>query len=101
MCADPPKITNHSSNIVIPMGKNANLFCEAMGNGKLVYSWERKSRSSWDPISGAGMSSYTTTTSGEYRCTVSNEAGSVSHAVAVNVYGKCNVSVCCDCIETV
>ena len=74
------------------MGTNANLFCQATGMGTLLYSWEENSGSSWSTINGAIMSSYTTTTSGEYRCIVRNDAGSVNRTIIVNIYGKYTVT---------
>ena len=67
--------------------------CTANGTGTLVYSWERRSGSSWPTVSN-NTTSYTTDTTlaiGQYmyRCRVSNEAGSVvSNIATVNVYGE-------------
>ncbi|XP_065918202.1 receptor-type tyrosine-protein phosphatase S-like isoform X7 [Dysidea avara] len=88
----PPTITNYSRNINVAMGSNAILFCEATDMGKLVYTWEEKSGRSWTTIMGATMSSYTTTISGEYRCIVSNEAGSVNRTITVNIYGPPSIT---------
>ena len=93
LCVDPPIITNHSRNINVPMGSNAVLFCEATSMGTIMYSWEKKSENRWIVISGVSMSSYSTTTSGEYRCIVSNEAGSVNRTIAVNMYGKYSIKL--------
>ena len=63
-----------------------------------MYSWERRSGSSWTPINNANRQSYTTNSNmavGQYtyRCVVRNEAGSVaSDGATVNVYGEyCSV----------
>ena len=69
--------------------------CRASGLGTLVYSWERRFGRRWTTISDDNTASYTTDTTltiGEYmyRCSVSNEAGSVvSNSATVNVYGEC------------
>ena len=74
-----------------PMGRSITLMCRASGLGTLVYSWERRSGSSWTTVSNDNTTSYTTDTKltiGQYmyRCIVSNEAGSVmSNSATVNV----------------
>ena len=90
----PPKITDHPTGGDVPMGRSITLMCRASGLGTLVYSWERRSGSSWTAINNANRPSYTTNTNmavGQYsyRCVVRNEAGSVrSNRATVNVYGE-------------
>ena len=87
----PPEITHHPTGGDVPMGRSITLMCRASGLGALVYSWERSSGSSWTTVSNDSTTSYTTDTTltiGEYmyRCSVSNEAGSVvSNSSTVNV----------------
>jgi len=76
------------------MGRSITLTCRVSGLGTLLYSWERRSGSSWIPISNANSPSYTTNRNMAvgrytYRCVVRNEAGPVmSNSATVNVYGK-------------
>ena len=73
---------------------STTLTCSATGDGTLMYSWERRSGSSWTTINNANNPSYTTNSNmavGQYtyRCVVRNEAGSVvSDRATVNVYGE-------------
>ena len=91
----PPSITTHPRNVTIPVGTTTTLTCSATGGGTLMYSWERKSGSSWTPIKrNANSPSYTTNSNmavGQYtyRCVVTNEVGSVvSNSTTVTVYGE-------------
>ena len=92
MYTGPPLIITHLRDFTIPLWSTTTLTCIADGDGTLMYSWERRSGSSWTTV--ANGSSYTTNsnmTVGQYmyRCIVSNEAGSVmSNSATVNVYGK-------------
>ena len=94
MFAGPPSITTHPRDVTIPLRSATNLTCSADGDGTLMYSWERRSGSSWTTVSNDNTTSYTTDTTltiGQYmyRCIVSNEAGSVmSNSATVNVYGE-------------
>ena len=88
----PPSITTHPRDVTIPLRSTTTLTCSVDGYGTLIYSWERRSGSSWTTV--ANSPSYTTNsnmTVGQYmyRCIVSNEAGSVmSNSTTVNVYGE-------------
>jgi len=90
----PPIITTHPRNVIVPMQSTTTLTCRANGRSKLMYSWERRSGSSWIPINNANSPSYTTNRNmvvGQYtyRCVVRNEAGPVeSNRATVNVYGE-------------
>jgi len=59
-----------------------------------MYSWQRRSGSSWIPVSNTNSQSYTTNRNmavGQYtyRCVVRNGAGAVaSNSATVNVYGE-------------
>ena len=84
-------ITEHPVGGDVPIGMNITLGCKASGLGSLKYSWQRHHAGSWSTDS---VTSYTATTSGFYRCRVSNEAGSVvSNRTRVNIYGKFTVSI--------
>ena len=90
----PPSITTHPRDVTIPQRTTTTLICSATGSETLMYSWERRSSSSWTTINNANSPLYVTDTTlniGEYmyRCRVSNEAGSVvSNSATVNVYGE-------------
>ena len=89
---DPPVITNHPTDNVVPLRKSITLLCSGCGMGTLIYYWERSSGSSWITVSNDNVL-YTTNITlaiGQYiyRCRVSNEAGSVvSNNATVTVYG--------------
>ena len=65
---------------------SATLKCRAAGYGSLTYYWERKDSGNWITVDNDNRTSYTTKTSGQYRCNVTNEAGSVLSPV-ITVYG--------------
>ena len=82
-------ITEHPVGGDVPIGMNITLECKATGRGSLQFSWQRHHAGSWSTINTDSTTSYTATTSGSYRCTVSNEAGSVmSNRTRVNIYGE-------------
>ena len=90
----PPLITTHPTDVSISVSSATILTCSATGGGTLIYSWERRSGSSWTSINNANSPSYTTNSNmavGQYsyRCVVRNEAGLVmSRSTTVNVYGE-------------
>ena len=63
------------------------LQCRATGDGSLIYYWERNDSGSWITVDSNNMRSYTTNATGQYRCNVTNDAGSVVSPV-ITVYGK-------------
>ena len=90
---DPPVITNHPTDNIVPLGKSVTLMCSGCGMGTLKYFWERSSGSSWSTVSNNNVLHTTNTTLAigqyMYRCRVGNEAGSVvSDNGAVTVYGE-------------
>ena len=71
---------------------SVTLQCRASGGGSLKYYWERKESAHWITVNTNNkMSSYITRTSGQYRCNVTNEVGSVISPV-ITVYGKLQVN---------
>ena len=84
-------ITVHPSSNDVPLGHNFTLSCQASGQGTLQYSWEVYNGNTWHAV--GNMAVYTTeaNTDGvvEYRCVVTNEAGSkTSNTANINIYGK-------------
>ena len=72
----------------IPVNKssNATLHCRAAGYGSLTYFWQKKTSENWITIS-INRKSYTTRISGQYRCNVTNGAGSALSPMII-VYGE-------------
>ena len=66
---------------------SAILQCRATGEGLLNYYWEKGNSKNWITVNSTNMTSYTAKTSGQYRCNVTNEVGSVLSPV-ITVYGK-------------
>ena len=55
--------------------------------GSLIYYWEKKDLENWITVDSNNRTSYTTNTTGQYRCNVTNEVGSVISPV-ITVYGR-------------
>ena len=96
-----PAITNHPQDVEVKENETANFTVEATGTD-LSYQWQQSTDkgSSWTNIASATSDTYTTgkTTmdmSGtQYRCVVSNSAGSViSDAATLTVNAAANVPV--------
>ena len=66
---------------------HVTLQCIAIGEGSLVYYWEMNVLENWITIDSNNRTSYTTNTTGQYRCNVTNEVGSVISPV-ITVYGR-------------
>jgi len=82
-----PVIKQPQNNSRIPLrDSDVILQCSATGNGSLTYYWERKDLGNWITVDNNNKTSYITRTSGQYRCNVTNEAGSVLSPV-ITVYG--------------
>ncbi len=84
-----PAITTQPDNAIVTVGQTASFTVAASGSEPLSYKWqESNSSGNWADISGATDATYTTgatTTSMsgyQYRCMVSNSAGSVASEVA-------------------
>ena len=69
-------------------GSSYTISCRAAGYGSLTYYWEKKESEKWITVDSTNKTSYKTTTTGQYRCNVTNEAGSVVSPV-ITVHGEC------------
>ena len=85
----PPVITEpqNRKGIALKKGSSSTLLCRAAGYGSLTYLWERKDSRKWITVRSSSETSYKTTDTGQYRCNVTNEAGSVVSPV-ITVYGE-------------
>ena len=52
-----------------------------------MYYWERKDSENWITVDSNNRTSYTTDTTGQYRCNATNEVGSVISPV-ITVYRR-------------
>ena len=82
----PPTITADPTNQTVGLGNNAVLSCQASGTGPLSYQWQ--SGVIFLDVANATNSTLNLTnvqllSAGNYRCIVTNLAGSVTSAVAV------------------
>ena len=78
----------HASEVPLTMGSSTvTLYCEATGDGSLIYYWERNDLGNWITVDNNNRTSYITNTTGWYRCNVTNEVGSVVSPM-ITVYGK-------------
>ena len=87
----PPSITNPLIDQVVTVNKRVTLNCEASGSGTIIYQWQESDNGSWLNISNNKNSQYTTDTlteSSQFRCIVSNEAGSTISTATISVLGK-------------
>ncbi len=85
---EKPRIITQPQPASVKAGETATFTVEAAGEG-LSYQWQIKAgKGGWDDITDANTSSYTTTAvvpncnGFEYRCVVSNSAGSVNSGSA-------------------
>ena len=85
----PPVIKQPQQDNYVPLkeGSSYNISCRAVGYGSLTYYWERKDSEKWITVDNNNKTSYKPTTTGQYRCNVTNEAGSVVSPV-ITVYGE-------------
>ena len=77
----------HASKVPLRSTTTVTLNCTATGDGSLKYYWERNDSGNWITVDNNNRTSYTTETTGQYRCNVTNEVGSVVSPV-ITVYGK-------------
>ena len=88
----PPiiKQPKHDNTKPVRRGSRVTLHCIASGYGSLIYYWEKRisENHNWFTfVHSINRTSYTTRNTGQYRCNVANEAGSVVSPV-ISVYGK-------------
>ena len=92
----PPTITTHPTSQLINNSISVTLDCEGTGRGSITYQWEtsniNRSRGQWMSISNYINKTLvvgTSEQSQQYRCVVSNEAGSTrSNVATVTVLSK-------------
>ena len=75
------------SEVPLKINLTVTVQCIATGDGSLKYYWERNDSGNWITVDNNNRTSYTTNTTGQYRCNVTNEVGSVVSPV-ITVYGK-------------
>ena len=85
----PPVIKQPQRKNYVPLKKGSSytILCRVAGHGSLTYYWERKVSKKWTNVDNNNKTSYKTINTGQYRCNVTNEAGSVVSPV-ITVYGK-------------
>ena len=90
----PPTITTHPSSQLINNSISVTLDCEGTGRGSIAYQWETSNINGgqWMNISNSNSKTLAVGTleeSQQYRCVVSNEAGSTrSNVSTVTVLSK-------------
>ena len=95
----PPTITTHPTSQLINNSINVTLDCEGTGNGSITYQWETSSINGgqWINISNSNSKTLIVGTlekSQQYRCVVSNEAGSTrSNVATVTVLSKLFIDI--------
>ena len=77
----------HANEVPLTPALTITFHCRATGDGSLKYYWERNDSGNWIIVDNNNRTSYTTGATGQYRCNVTNEAGSVVSPV-ITVYGK-------------
>ena len=90
----PPTITTHPASQLTNVSISVTLDCEGTGRGSITYQWETSNNNGgqWMNISNSNSSRLVVGTleqSQQYRCVVSNEAGSTrSNVATVTVLSK-------------
>ena len=98
MCTGPPTITTHPASQLTNVSISVTLDCEGTGRGSIKYHWEsKKGDTKWMNIRNRKtLVVKNLQRSQQYRCVVSNEAGSTrSNVATVTVLSKlfANISV--------
>ena len=95
----PPFITMHPASQSVNISVSVTLDCQGTGRGSITYQWETSNISGgqWMNISNSNSSTLVVGTleqSQQYRCIVSNEAGSTrSNVATVTVSSKFTIIV--------
>ena len=90
----PPTITTHPASQLTNVSMSVTLDCEGTGRGSITYQWETSNINGgqWMNISNSNSKTLVVGTleqSQQYRCVVSNEAGSTrSNVATVTVLSK-------------
>lgn len=83
--AGPPTIITHPTSQLTSVSKNVTLNCGGTGRGSITYQWEVSDGGPWVQISnddGKTLVIRNLEVSQQYRCVVSNQAGSTRSNVA-------------------
>ena len=94
----PPTITTHPTSPLSSVDMNITLNCEGIGNGSITYHWETSdlNKEQWVVISESNDKTYVVrdfAQSQQYRCVVTNEAGSTrSNVATITMLGKLSAS---------
>ena len=91
--SNTPTIITHPASQVVIANMDFTLNCEATGEGSITYQWKTRlpNGGQWFTIYNRYNSTLvsTVTKTRQYRCVVSNEAGSIASNVAtITVLGK-------------
>ena len=98
MFTGPPTITFHPTSQLMAVNMNITLNCEGNGEGVIEYQWETRDINGkrWVIISDSNVKMLIVSNfeqSQQYRCVVSNEAGSTRSDVAtITALGKLSAS---------
>ena len=90
----PPAITTHPTSQLTTLSVSVTLNCEGTGRGSITYQWETSNINGgqWMNISNSNTTELVVGTleqSQQYRCVVTNEAGSTrSNVATVTVLSK-------------
>ena len=90
----PPTITTHPTSQLTNISMSVTLDCEGTGRGSITYQWETSNINGgqWMKISDSNSKTFIVQNlkqSQQYRCAVSNEAGTkVSNIATVTILSK-------------
>ena len=90
----PPTITTHPASQLTNVSMSVTLDCEGTGRGSITYQWETSNINGgqWMTIINSNSSTFVVGTleeSQQYRCVVSNEAGSaIANVTTITVLSK-------------
>ena len=92
MFTGPPTITTHPTSQLTNVSMSVTLDCEGIGRGSITYHWETSNINGgqWMNISNSKtLVVRNLEQSQQYRCVVSNEAGSIrSNVATITVLSK-------------